>query len=301
MAIKLAFSTVACPDWDLPKVAAQAKAYGYDGVELRTVVKDDSPLASDPWSLDPAEAAKVLAGEGIEPICLSTSLALHHRSHDAGHNAVWQTVRAMELAAKLGCPAVRVFGNEVEPGQTRRSVAPRIAAHVSQILDKAGDLGVRLLFENAGSWCSARDWWLVFNLLDHPMLGLVWNVANAAAAGEGPAVSVPVVNSRIAIAKVKDTIVGEGSGFVPLGEGSVEVRHFVTRLMGIGFDGYISFEWDRAWLPSLAPAEDVLPEARETLAGWITAISEAEQAGAAKKAKRDAKQAPKKRAELAAK
>jgi sugar phosphate isomerase/epimerase len=301
MAIKLAFSTVACPDWDLKKVAAAAKEYGYNGIELRTLGRDDSSLASDPWALDPAETAKVLAGEGIEPMCLSTSLSLHHSSYDASYKAVWQTVRSIELAAKLGCPAVRVFGNEVAPGENRRTVAPRIAAHVKQIIEQAGDHGVRLLFENGGSWCTARDWWLVFNLLDHPMPGLVWNVANAAAAGEGPAVSVNVVNSRIVIGKVKDTVVGEGSGFVPLGEGTADVQHFVKRLMGIGFDGYITFEWDKAWLPTLAPAEEVLPQARETLAGWIGQVKESEDAAAAKKAKRAAKEAPKKRAELQAK
>ena len=34
-------------------------------------------------------------------MCLSTSLALHHRSTDLGHQAVWQTIHMIELAAKV--------------------------------------------------------------------------------------------------------------------------------------------------------------------------------------------------------
>ena len=32
---KLAFTTLACPDWSLPQVIDAARRYGYDGVELR--------------------------------------------------------------------------------------------------------------------------------------------------------------------------------------------------------------------------------------------------------------------------
>jgi len=34
---KLAFTTLACPDWSVPQVIDAARRYGYDGVELRLV------------------------------------------------------------------------------------------------------------------------------------------------------------------------------------------------------------------------------------------------------------------------
>jgi sugar phosphate isomerase/epimerase len=35
--MKLAFSTLGCPDWELAEVIAGARKYGYDGVELRAL------------------------------------------------------------------------------------------------------------------------------------------------------------------------------------------------------------------------------------------------------------------------
>ena len=49
-----------------------------------------------------------------------------------------------------------------------------------------------LLIENAGGFATAKQWWWLLNLVDHPRVGLVWNAANAAAAGEPASVSVPI-------------------------------------------------------------------------------------------------------------
>lgn len=301
MAIKLAFSTVACPEWTIEQAAAKAEEMNYPGMELRTLGEGAGAIACDPALTETKKVRDILHAHGIEPVCLATSVCLHHRDESLAYKAVWQTKAYLETAAELGCGAVRVFGNEVEPGETRRAAILRIASRVEQLADRAGELGVKLLFENAGSINRSKDWWWLFNLIQHPMVALSWNVANAAGAGEGPAVSVPALNSRIALTKVKDTVVGEGAGYVPLGEGTVEIQHFIKRLLGIGYDGYVVVEWDRAWLPNLTPAEEYLPQARETLQGWMDAIAEDIEKAQVKIDKRSAKDAPKKRSELQAK
>ena len=282
MAIKLAFSTVACPQWSLETVAQRAEEMGFDGIELRTMGPGGSSFASEPTLSDAGKVSAILGDHGIEPVCLSTSCALHHRDTTAAHRAVWQIREALELASKIECPFVRIFGNEVGPGETQNTVLMRIADRVASLADRAGELGVQILFENAGSLGRAKQWWVLLNLVQHPMLGLCWNVANAASAGESPAVSVPILNNRIRMAKVKDMNVGDGSGFVPLGEGSVGIDQFVKRLMGIGYRGYISVEWDRAWLQELAPAEEYLPDARARLGAIFQDIEDARAPKAAK-------------------
>jgi sugar phosphate isomerase/epimerase len=281
MAIKLAFSTVACPDWTLEDVARRAQEMGYQGVELRTLGANSGGsasggIAADPALTDPAKVAGVFKAFGVEPVCLSTSVAFNHRSVSDGRAALRDARQSIDLASAIGCAYVRFFGYEVKPGDSRQSAMQRIAERVTTLLDYAADRGVQVLLENAGSFNTAKEWWWLFNLVEHPMLGLCWNVANAAGAGEPPSVSVPTLNHRIVLGKVKDTVVGEGSGFVPLGEGTVGVDHFVRRLLGIGFDGYISVEHDRAWLTSLAPAEEYLPDALTRLKAMIEKYSNAQ-------------------------
>ncbi len=296
MAIKLAFSTVACPDWTIEKVAKQASEMGYQGVELRTLGAGGGGLASDPALGDPAKTRDALQASGIEPVCLSTSLALHHKDSTATKESHWQVKRSLELASAIGCKAVRVFGYDIATGESRQSAIERIAKHVAPLADAADELGVQLLFENVGSIAKAKEWWWLLNVVDHPMVGLCWNVANAAAAGEPSSVSVSMLNSRIRLAKVKDTRVGEGSGFVALGEGTVGIEQFVKRLLGIGYEGYVSVEWDRLWLPALTPAEEYLPDAHQRLQGWLDGIKESVEKGQAAVAKVAAKNAPQPRA-----
>lgn len=274
MPIKLAFSTVACPQWTLEEVAKKAKEYGYEGVELRTL-DGSAGIASDPALSDAKKVRDVLRVFAIEPVCISTSVALHHSDTTDARNAMVLANRYLQMAADMGCPYVRFFGHEVRPGDSRQSAMQRIAERMNELARKGSSLGVQVLMENAGSFNRAKEWWWIFNLVDHPMTGLVWNVANAAAAGESAAVSVSTLNSRIRLAKVKDTNVGEGSGYTALGEGTVGIENFVKRLLGIGFNGYITVEWDRLWLPTLAPAEEYLPDAQKRLKGWLDAVAQA--------------------------
>ncbi len=293
MAIKLAFSTVACPDWTLGQVVDKAGELGYQGVELRTLGLGGSGLACDPALSNAAKTASLFERAKIEPVCLSTSVSLHHFAEAPAYEASVRLNHDLELAAALGCQHVRIFGHNVDPGHDHRSVIQRIAHRAAPLADKAGQLGVQLLFENAGSFNQAKEWWWLLNLLDHPMLGMCWNVANAAAAGEPPAVSVPNLNSRIRLAKVKDTKLGEGVGWLPLGEGDCQVQTFIKRLLGIGFDGYATVEWDRLWLAGLAPADEFLPNAAATLQHWLDEIAELEEKGRKAAEKAAAKNAPK--------
>ncbi|MCE9588986.1 MAG: sugar phosphate isomerase/epimerase [Planctomycetes bacterium] len=275
MAIKLAFSTTACPDWSIEDVARRAAEMGYQGVELRTLGKNSSGLASDPVLSESGKVASVLKAAGIEPVCLSTSLALNHKHHSETRAAVEEASRAVALAAEIGCTFVRVFGYELRPGENRQAALECIAASARKLGEVGAEHGVQVLLENGGSFNKAKEWWWVMNLVEHPMVGVAWNAANGAANGEPVSVAVPVLNSRIRLAKVKDTVLGEGSGFVPLGEGTVGIKQFIHRLLGIGYDGYVSVEWDRLWLPSLTPAEEYLPDAQKRLRGWLDEVAKA--------------------------
>ena len=296
MAMKLAFSTVACPDWTIEKTVQQAAEMGYDGVELRTLGPGGTGLASDPAQGNPSTTKKLFEQHSLEPVCLSTSIALHHREGSQVKQSQWEARHSLELAASLGCRFVRVFAHEPGTGRSRADAIKRIAEHTAALTDRCTQLGVQLLIENAGSFAIGKELWWLLNVVDHPMIGLCWNVANAAAAGEPAGVSVPMLNSRIRLAKIKDTRVGEGSGFVPLGEGTVGIEPFIKRLMGVGYTGYLTVEWDRLWLSSLAPAEEYLPDAHQRAKAWLDAVNEAEEKGRTLAAKAAAKNAPKARA-----
>lgn len=266
----LAFSTTACPDWDIDRVLTAACDCGYQGVELRTLGPDSNRIASDPTSAgDPESIRAKFDKAGIKISCLATSVALHFRDEFERQSAMKAAKQYVDLAKKLGCPRIRTFGFQIYPGEFKAKALRRIADRYRQLGEYTEEFEVEILIENAGTFARSKELWMLMKDIDHPLIGVAWNVANAAAVGESPSVSVNVLNSQIRYAKVKDTEVGAGTGFVPLGEGTVQVERFVELLRGIGYEDFICFEWDKAWLPSLADADDVLPIATETLREWM--------------------------------
>lgn len=265
----LAFSTVACPTWEIDRVIDAALEYGYQGVELRTFGAGANRLASDPADHDPEMIRAKFEASGLQVSMLATSVALHHKSGRDGRAAIESGKSFIDLAARLGCERIRAFGYQIYPGEPWAKGIQRVADRFKELADYAEDFGVETLIENAGSFARARELWQLADLTDHPLVGVCWNIANAAAAGERPGLSVTTLNSRIRYAKIKDTVVGEGTGFVLPGEGTVEVLRFVELLRGIGFEGWLCFEWDKLWLPSLEEAEETLPKAQATLSEWM--------------------------------
>jgi sugar phosphate isomerase/epimerase len=86
---------------------------------------------------------------------------------------------------------------------------------------------------------------------------------------------VPTLNNRISYVQLKDAHLGSlGATLCPLGEGDVPVQKFLSRLLGIGYNGFVTFEWDRAWLPNIAPPEEALPAAIKKLKEWTNQNTE---------------------------
>jgi hypothetical protein len=48
----------------------------------------------------------------------------------------------------------------------------------------------------------------------------------------------------------------------------MQVQKLLIRLLGIGYDGWVSMEWDKAWLPGLAEPEEILPDSIKKLREW---------------------------------
>jgi len=111
--------------------------------------------------------------------------------------------------------------------------------------------------------------------------GNAGTAAAARAAGDGYTLVVvtssffinPSLNSKIQYTQVKDAKLGAlGASYCKLGEGDVQVQKFLIRLKGIGYNGYVSLEWEKAWLPNLAEPEEILPQAIEKLRGWAKVL-----------------------------
>jgi sugar phosphate isomerase/epimerase len=293
--MKFAFSTVACPAWDFETVVARAREYGYDGVELRAGLNDSILTASNPFLTDPKKVRDLFAGAGLGVCCLASSIEMT-QNRRADVRQIEDLRRYVDVARELDCPLVRVFDMKVKPGWDRSSAGVAFGDWLLPAGDYAAERGVTIVVENALSFRSAKEMWAILDRLGHPSIACCWDVFNAALIGEAPAFSVPTLNSRIQYAQVKDAKLGSlGATYCKLGDGDVPVEKFLIRLRGIGYGGWVTFEWEKAWLPNLAEPEEVLPDAIKKLRTWAGIKSDNGQAEAdsepAAPAKRPAKAA----------
>jgi sugar phosphate isomerase/epimerase len=90
----------------------------------------------------------------------------------------------------------------------------------------------------------------------------IWDALHPWRSGEQPADTARLLAGRIGYVQVKDVPSPTDLTPIPPGDGALPLRAMAEALRGIGFDGWVSWEYERAWFPDL-PA---LPE----LAGVVS-------------------------------
>ncbi len=272
--MKPAFSTVACPEWTLEQVAERAQSLGFEAIELRTFGESSTEFACDPALTSSAKVRRVFGARGIEVLSLATGLRFDEpvRPPVIGYAisdteaSVRAGKRAVDLALAIECPLVRVYGFDYPARERRSRALRRIADRLSKVLDHADKSGVRLTLENGGAFATAAETMELVGLCDSPLLGVCYNLAVGSAAGEPVESALATLGDRLLSARIKDLKAGRPC---ELGRGELPCEQFVRAARAVGFDGPLVYEWDRAWMPELAAAEQVLGAAGATLWSWL--------------------------------
>lgn len=276
--MKLAFSTVATPDWTLDRVLDFASRVDVDGVEFRTFGDDSSHFTPDPCLSSFPKIRGMCAEAGIEPACLATSISFDEpvrppivgRLAGDYNRSVMATRRMIEVAAQIECPLVRVFGFELHGRESRRAGMRRVVERLQLACSCARNTGVRVLIENGGSFPTAEDLAEIIDRTASPLLSAAYSPAVGQAVGEDPIAGINLLGQRLASVKIKDFL---GTTPVQVGQGEMRCEETVARLGQIGYRGWIVVEWDRLWLDGLADAEQVIPQAVQAVAGWYHAAA----------------------------
>ena len=253
--MRIAVSNLAAPEWTLERMLEAVREYGYDGLELRLL--GGEPI--DVLSLDAGTRRAVgaaLACAEVPLVCLDTSIELA-QPFDR------ELPAALELACEWGAPAVRVFGGG-------SGELDDIARRLERVLGRAEELGGTIALETHDAFASAV---LVGELLQRvgsTSFAAIWDVHHPYRVGEAPGDVLRALGSRVHLVHVKDARRRDAEWeLVPLGEGEVPVRESLAALRAVGYDGWLTVEWEKRWHPELAEPEVALPREGETLARWL--------------------------------
>jgi len=259
--MRLAFSTLGCPSWELREIVTAARKCGYDGVELRAVGGSLDLLGRAEFA--PEQLATTRADfQELEICCVDTSCVFH--STDASERAkqVEIAIAHADLAAKLGAPLIRVFPDKIQFGAEREETRDWIAGSLREIAARMpDDVGVGL--ETHGDFARSDYAAEIVTLADHPKVKLIWDVANSLAAGDEIRHAARVVQPYLAHVHLRDAKPVSGSEhWLPVlaGTGRVSFAEVVAALADLNYDSFVSFEWEKYWHPEIEAPEIALPD-----------------------------------------
>ena len=268
--MKLAFSTLACPDWSWEQVIERAKIYGYDGIEWR-LIDGETVSASFPEERC-REIETAVSEAGLETCALDSSVSLAHPPGAERDKQLGEAVRLLELAQALGTDALRVFPGKYPESVSDEEAKDWVSAGLEHLTPHARETGVKIALEIHDSF----DWnrrekrgtttsSLTKDVLSRagtPEVGLLWDLSNPYFEGEEAAETWDNVKHRLLYVHLKDMkpkVDGDWQ-YVPMGEGELPLREVVNWLEQAGYDGWLSFEWEKKWHPDLAEPEEALPQ-----------------------------------------
>jgi sugar phosphate isomerase/epimerase len=267
--LRLAFSTLACPEWSLEEVVDAAHRYGYDGVELRLI--DGGVIDSRTPAAERDRVLRTFSAAGVPIAALDTSIRL---AGESGAGDVEAELRSfLELAHQWEAPVLRVFGGEWAPDRSRNQVFQQVAHLLMSVASEAEQLGVTIALETHDAFASASAVADVLELTSSAAVGALWDTHHPYRMGESPERVWELLGSRIMHVHVKDARRSAGSSsewdLALLGEGDVPVAAALQVLQRHGYNGWVSVEWEKKWHPEIADPELALPQYAELLRQWL--------------------------------
>ena len=235
--MQLAFSSNAYLDMPIEQAISRVAGFGYKGIELLADVPHAWPAGLLPVQKESIRRAIDSSGLKISNINAFMMNAIadprqpywhpgwtdpdrHYRAIRREH-----TKRALRLAAELGAPTISTEpGGELAEGQTRQQATDIFYDEIMPCLDVAAEVGVTLLIEpEPGLLIEKFGQYLEFaERVNHPSLGLNFDIGHAYCVAEDPAEWVPKMKAHTRHYHFEDIAATRVHHHLVPGEGAID-------------------------------------------------------------------------------
>lgn len=270
--MKLAFSTLACPQWSTEQIVENARRLGYDALELRLL--DGAVLDPINDAEKVKQAVSLSRANGVEVCTLDTSCSFNHSDATLRERHITDLRNWIQLAQEVQVPLLRVFGGAGKPDTySRREENAWVADSLRQVAQEAEQAQITVVLETHDGFASARRSAEVLNAVDSPAVSSLWDSHHPYRVGESVEEVIQALDHRIAHVHVKDArrTAPDSNNWqlVLLGEGEVPVHEQLQVLQQHGYQGYVSVEWEKKWHPEIPEPEIALPQHIALLKQWL--------------------------------
>jgi fatty-acyl-CoA synthase len=274
MAMKLAFSTLGCPDWDWTDIYPMAHDLGYAGIEIRGLGEEITATRAKPFLPKEVDrTAATLKNLNLSISCFSSNCVLS--TVDGAKAAPDEIGEYIDLASRMHTPFVRVLadGNPAPDGAVNDA---EITALLKDLATKAAAKGVTLLVETNGAYADTARLARLLDSVGSPAVAALWDINHPYRFfRESPETTWQNLGARIKYVHVKDSIIDDagktryrmpGSGDLPL-IGALEL------LRAKSFDGFVCLEWVKRWSTEIEDAAVVFPQFVTFVRQWEDSLA----------------------------
>ena len=273
--MKLAFSTLGCPDFDWPDIYSMAKDFGFKGIELRGLGDTIFSVRAKPFQADHlADTKELLRKKHLEIPCLSTGCAL--KFADQKEQNKQEILEYISLAQKLGTPYIRILG-DLTPAPDGDVDDAVVLSALKELIPYAEQAGVTLLVETNGVYCDTGRLRDLLDQLESDYVAALWDIHHPYRfAGESPEQTVQNLGAYIKYTHIKDSVMQDGKVvYRMMGEGDLPMDAIMRALRSINYEGYVSLEWVRRYAPDLSDAGIVFPHFANFMSAFLGESQEA--------------------------
>ena len=262
--MKLAFSTLGCPDFSWADIYSMAKDFGFRGIEMRglggDIAESNFTVHASPFQAENlARTRAELKRLHLEICCLSSGCSLRDPAKHA--ETIAELREYIAVAAALGTPYIRVLGDPTAEPTTDFDDENVISA-MRILAEDAENAGVTLLLETNGVYCDTKRLADVLAAVSSDNVGALWDLHHPYRYhGEDPETTIRNLGAYIKHIHIKDSVQDDtGVHYRILGEGDLPIEQFMNALRSVNYEGYISLEWLKQYSPELSDAGIVFPQ-----------------------------------------
>ena len=193
-----------------------------------------------------ASTRRQLTGMGLGIPCIDTV----HDFTDADFMKEFD--ECLEVAVNLGADAIGIHTSETDTEICR--------GKLTDILSAVGSMPVTVLIETGDAYADTLKLRDLLNLFSDDRLAALWDMhTTCVAANEDPETTITNLGAYVKHVHIPDFKKTE-AGVEPelIGEGSLPVQDLMNALRSVNYDGYVTLEWDPAWIEGLEDIEIIL-------------------------------------------
>lgn len=263
MAMKLAATTLGCPEWSFEKILEEFERLGFEGIEIRGLEGEMDAGKIRRFLPENAEdTLRRVRERGLKLIGFGTSCSFHDPEQFEG--SVRQGKESIDVCRRMGIPWIRVFGDRFPAEYPREETIARVIRGLRELCAYADGKGVEVYLEIHGEFNTIEAVRPVLEGMDgRKNFGILWDIEHSDRAyGDGVEPFYRLIRPFIRHVHIKDYLRATADAPFRLcmaGAGEIPIPTLAGWLRRDGYAGYLSFEWEKKWVPELPEAEEAFP------------------------------------------